>query len=159
MFLSRGLLDFALQLSKKKFFNFLIRMYNATLYLLFVLCCMSPNKKNVIHSLLCSIIWYVNWRQIKKKNSMCRSKKNLIGVINDTFSRTATLFSTSFSWRFAKVLSLYVQPKDSVFTKDSGFLKRVILHKKWSFTLSISPVNVTKSAVFCGFDHIYWRNA
>ena len=31
-------------------------------------------------------------------------------------------------------------------------------HKKWSFPLTISLVNVTKSAVFCGFGHIYWRN-
>ena len=32
------------------------------------------------------------------------------------------------------------------------------LHKKWSFPLRISSVNVTKSAVSCGFGHIYWRN-
>ena len=32
------------------------------------------------------------------------------------------------------------------------------LHKKWSFPLRISPVNVTKSAVSCGFGHIYRRN-
>ena len=34
----------------------------------------------------------------------------------------------------------------------------VILHKKRSFPLRISWVNVTKSAVPCGFGHIYWRN-
>ena len=33
------------------------------------------------------------------------------------------------------------------------------LHKKWSFSLRISSVNVTKSAVFCGFGHIYLRNS
>ena len=32
------------------------------------------------------------------------------------------------------------------------------LHKKWSFPLRISSVNVTKSVVSCGFRHIYWRN-
>ena len=32
------------------------------------------------------------------------------------------------------------------------------LHKKWSFPLRISSVNVTKSAVSCGFGHIHWRN-
>ena len=32
------------------------------------------------------------------------------------------------------------------------------LHKKWSFLLSISSVNVTKSAGNCAFGHIYWRN-
>ena len=32
------------------------------------------------------------------------------------------------------------------------------LHKKWSFPSRISSVNETKSAVSCGFGHIYWRN-
>ena len=32
------------------------------------------------------------------------------------------------------------------------------LHKKWNFPLTIFSVNVTKSAVSCGFGHIYWRN-
>ena len=32
------------------------------------------------------------------------------------------------------------------------------LHKKWSFSLWISPVNVTKSAGNCEFGYIYWRN-
>ena len=32
------------------------------------------------------------------------------------------------------------------------------LHKKRSFPLRVSSVNVTKSTVFCGFGHIYWRN-
>ena len=33
------------------------------------------------------------------------------------------------------------------------------LHKKWSFQLRISSVNITKSAGNCGFGHIYWRNS
>ena len=32
------------------------------------------------------------------------------------------------------------------------------LHKKWSFPLGISLVNVTKLTGICGFDHINWRN-
>ena len=36
------------------------------------------------------------------------------------------------------------------------------LHKKWSFLLKISSVNVATSAVSCGFacgfGHIYWKN-
>ena len=32
------------------------------------------------------------------------------------------------------------------------------LHKKWSFTLRISSVYVTKSGRNCRFGHIYWRN-
>ena len=37
-------------------------------------------------------------------------------------------------------------------------MKMYTLHKKWSFLLRVSSVNVTKSADFCGFGHIYWRN-
>ena len=37
-------------------------------------------------------------------------------------------------------------------------LAATTLHKKWSFPLNISSVNVTKSAVFRGFVHIYWRS-
>ena len=33
-----------------------------------------------------------------------------------------------------------------------------LLHKKWSSPLRISSVKVTKSAVSCRFDHIYWSN-
>ena len=35
---------------------------------------------------------------------------------------------------------------------------KIALHRKWSFPLRISSVNVTKSAGSCGFGHIYWRN-
>ena len=35
--------------------------------------------------------------------------------------------------------------------------KGITLHKKWSFQLRISSINVTKSVVSCGFGHIYWR--
>ena len=31
------------------------------------------------------------------------------------------------------------------------------LHKKWSFPLRISSINVSKSAVSCEFCHIYWN--
>ena len=34
----------------------------------------------------------------------------------------------------------------------------VSLHKKWSYPLRISSVNLTKSAANSGFGHIYWRN-
>ena len=32
------------------------------------------------------------------------------------------------------------------------------LHKEWSFSVRIFSVNVTKSTVSSGFDHIYWRD-
>ena len=34
---------------------------------------------------------------------------------------------------------------------------QLTLHKKWSFPIRISTVNVTKSAVNRGFGHIYWE--
>ena len=41
---------------------------------------------------------------------------------------------------------------------DAEYLSTVTLHKKWSFLLRISSVNVTKSTGKCEFGHIYWRN-
>ena len=38
------------------------------------------------------------------------------------------------------------------------FSQGLPLHKKWSFPWRISSVNVTKSAVSCGFGQIYWSN-
>ena len=35
----------------------------------------------------------------------------------------------------------------------------ISLHKKWTFSLIISSVNVTKSAGNCGFGYIYWKNS
>ena len=43
------------------------------------------------------------------------------------------------------------------FVKIASCLRK-LLRKKWSFPLRNSSVNVTKSAVSCGFGHIYWRN-
>ena len=37
-------------------------------------------------------------------------------------------------------------------------LPEIALHKKWSFPLKISSVNVTKSPENRGFGHIYWRH-
>ena len=39
-----------------------------------------------------------------------------------------------------------------------NLIEYATLHKKWSFPLSISPVNVTKSAGDCRFGYIYWKN-
>ena len=33
------------------------------------------------------------------------------------------------------------------------------LHKKWSLPLRIFSITVTKSAVSCGFGHVYWINS
>ena len=44
-------------------------------------------------------------------------------------------------------------------TASSGNFQWLSLHKKWSFPLRIYSGNVTISAVFCLFGHIYWRNS
>ena len=41
---------------------------------------------------------------------------------------------------------------------EKEFLLVQTLHKKWTFPLRISSINVTKSTGNCGFGHIYWRN-
>ena len=44
------------------------------------------------------------------------------------------------------------------FWKENLAHTLLTLHKKWSFPLRISSVHVTKSAVSCGFGHIYWKS-
>ena len=41
---------------------------------------------------------------------------------------------------------------------NQSYSVQSILHKKWSFSLRISSVNLTKSVGNWGFSHIYWRN-
>ena len=53
-----------------------------------------------------------------------------------------------------RVTTLSLKPPKSLLHLPST------LHKKWSFPWRISSVNVTKSAGYCGFGHIYyWRNS
>ena len=52
-------------------------------------------------------------------------------------------------WSYYKVVQFYNKMVQVL---------QIALHKKWSFLLRISSVNATKSAVSCGFGHIYWRN-
>ena len=45
--------------------------------------------------------------------------------------------------------------------RSKSFAKKIFpnsLHKKWSFLLRTSPVNVTKSVVSSRFGYVYWRN-
>ena len=51
-------------------------------------------------------------------------------------------------WNMQRPLELTVKFRD----------RHLPLHKKWSFPLRISFVNVTKFAWNCGFGHIYWTN-
>ena len=52
----------------------------------------------------------------------------------------------------------HINPFKDSFTFWVLWCKHYLLHKKWSFPLRISSVNVTKSAASSRFNHIYWRN-
>ena len=51
----------------------------------------------------------------------------------------------------------------NIFPASTSFLTKVSialsLHKKWSFPIRITSLNVTKSSVSRGFGHIYWKNS
>ena len=57
-------------------------------------------------------------------------------------AETASVTATVVRWRTSSCKSVF----------------SVALHKKGSFPIRISLVNVTKSAGNCGFGHIYWGN-
>ena len=71
-----------------------------------------------------------------------RNRKNCIGTI--------------IKWMNELCFTVVVLNLNKFLTID---FNKQILNKKWNFPLRISSVNVTKSAVSCGFDHIYWRNS
>ena len=60
--------------------------------------------------------------------------------------------------RVKVIISLNLTCTLSRLASSEQKIKSITLHKKWSFPLSISSVNGTKSAGICGFGHIYWRN-
>ena len=68
-----------------------------------------------------------------------------------------------FEWFIGKCLfKYYIFLSISFFTQNDILVscKSILqwtLHKKWSFPFRISSINVTKSAVSCGFDHIYQK--
>ena len=64
------------------------------------------------------------------------------------FLRLETFYDFSF------ILPLYAHK-----WRESKSYDELTLHKRLSFSLRISPVNVTKSTVSCGFVNTYWRNS
>ena len=69
---------------------------------------------------------------------------------------TTGIESTSFGKTETIVKQHQVTPEKKKLLKEKTCISDW-LHKKWSFQLRISSVNVTKSAGNCGFGHIYWR--
>ena len=66
----------------------------------------------------------------------------------------------SFSQNLLKFLEklLLTTPASGYSCKIKLFFRESALHRKWSFPLGISLVNVIKSAVSCWFGYISWRN-
>ena len=83
----------------------------------------------------------------------------------DHISRTYNQINYSNIW-FAKVIIILikrVQVFSSMFFSKKprtwmSLSLNLTLHKKWSFPLRVSSVNVTKSAANYRFGHTYWRN-
>ena len=61
--------------------------------------------------------------------------------------------------KLIQISSIYSMKLNNILVLAPFILSDVAtLHKKWSFSLRISSVNVTKYAGSCGFCHILWRN-
>ena len=102
---------------------------------------------------------------INKKTFFCWHKAIFFNVIKNKTEVIVTalyvvqmLFNKTSvkAWSITFLRRFRTQPGN----KNGTFLAKILtLHKKWSFSLWISLVIVTKSAVSCGFGHIYWRNS
>ena len=86
------------------------------------------------------------------KNEKCRMfiaiyQKDIIFVdVTPKFPIVKGLRLDRWVWKFKLIMQV------------NHYKTSITVQKKWSFPLRISSVNVTKSAVSWGFDHIYWRN-
>ena len=90
---------------------------------------------------------YFNWRKMFCGQNLSKSKNGLFNLksfkLNVKILKPLLIFILSYhSWHIV------------FFTFQSHFS----LHKKWSFPLRISSVNVTKSGGNWGSGHIYLRN-
>ena len=97
----------------------------------------------------------------KKFNDIMKFQKNSLFLLLDCVTTCIFGFHhkqcASIKKKFTFVrFSYWVIIGFDEFFKDKTRL--LPLHKKWTFPLRISSVNVTKSAVSCGFGHICWRN-
>ena len=70
----------------------------------------------------------------------------------DTFHTVLRLLTLS---RGVERTLSYIYDETLILAKCSIIDIWKVLHKKWSFSLRISSVNVAGN---CGFGHIYWRN-
>ena len=112
---------------------------------------------------------------LKKKTKVSTSKQNYCTCSTRFISNKKHYRNIQFLWRITKVECTQISVHNDLPTVCLAFkeilnrkphhfskkyTKKIVstLHKKWSFPLRISSVNVTKSTVSSGFGHIYWRH-
>ena len=133
-----------------------------------------PVKANVKTNRMGSTIWVYQreWSFVTNYLRFLKIKIELEPLRNSWFNASKPKSSLLFvsAWVFHEsVFPVFLKLKFMHFSKlgkrSIEWVKPIhipvksTLHKKWSFPLRISPVNVTKSAALsCGFGHIYWRN-
>ena len=115
----------------------------------------------VLHSTSCYLRGNLEWHSSTHKSGAEWSQKEIQGEGNSRPTVSVTedlLFQLHVNCMFVEwSLRKNGISARNLFVKFEHNLKWT-LHKKWSFLLRISSVNVTKPAVNCGFGHNYWRN-
>ena len=110
--------------------------------------CPAPYVKNNIH-----------YKSIHQQNLIKETIQKQLSPRRLVFfhlsCRPLTEENPTFLVYYLRVFLRTAVPKSLELSQESMI---IVLHKKWSFPLRISSVNGTKSAVFCGYGHIYWRN-
>ena len=103
--------------------------------------------------------------KIFKNNSVqnIHTLENLINLYPKSKLHKNEVFHQGFLQQMClnpqKTLKKIFGPKYSMRQgKDTSLSERSTLHKKWSFSLRISSVNVTKFKRNCSCGHIYWKS-
>ena len=100
-------------------------------------------RKYIFHKKQFGLLWH---HKLRCQDSFVRNSENL----------SNGFFWLSFSSTEWKSIFLLELERYSIFY--GGVEIDLSLHKKWSFPLRISSVNVTKSSRNCWFGRIYWWN-
>ena len=95
------------------------------------------------------------WYKVKKQSKLNRTRKLWYLQLRSFYFLNFQIFlnfSHFYFWNRHWALGYFSVGHD-IFWESPN----LTLRKKWSFLLRNSSVNVTKSAVSCGFRLIYWR--
>ena len=113
--------------------------------------CISAHKKKIIIQFFfkkCLITLPICYRKSKATDAIIKEVQK---------RRTQEIDSEGSLLKFCDVFAIFCAWK-FCFKQFDSLPKDTPLHKKWSFPLWVSSVNLTKSTGNCGFGHFYWRN-